>query len=60
MLLTRNSGRKGKHFLFDRQANVTENVWNAWAADIATGHQEYFFGYLNKMDSKAKSPMQKG
>ena len=45
MLLTRNSG---------------ENVWNAWTADIATGHQEYFFGYLNKMDSKAKSPMQKG
>ena len=55
MLLTRNSGRKGKHFLFDRQANG-----NAWTADIATGHQEYFFGYLNKMDSKAKSPMQKG
>ena len=22
MLLTRNSGRKGKHFLFDRQANA--------------------------------------
>ena len=43
MLLTRNSGRKGRYIFGNDQK-----------------YYEYFLGYISKMASRAKIPMQKG